>query len=357
MSLMQSALASRLPAKKLLYSNLIFSSDFTSNLLQSNVFVNETANYVQFTRQLTGADSVTGDTWPTSLATIMGANVSSYVEMLSNYVGIGMTTANAEDYIKASILPSFGSFGYSSALEVRCLQSNGAPGGTNASQATLQISRPLQSGLPAPDIPEIYFEFFMQHEDLLGTNLIYPTVNGNDNWKSFFAIKGGHGNDGAGGAAQVLAGDWRLGCLVLRDPADGVLKYRVRMDDRGNNSAITIPGVTSTNRIIRPTPSDILVPGVTAGDWIKVKVYIKRPLNNADRTTGICWISVTPDSTGIETVICDLKGGEQMGVQSCPMTRFFFIAYSGGLPQYYTRFSKLRIYDGYPYNPDTRTSI
>ena len=55
--------------------------------------------------------------------------------------------------------------------------------------------------------------------------------------------------------------------------------------------------------------------------WNTIEVYIKRPANRADITTGRTWAAITPDSTHVRTKIIDQVGGIQMGADELPMNR------------------------------------
>lgn len=208
-------------------------------------------------------------------------------------------------------------------------------------------------GSPPPQLNEYYYSFYAKFDNSLATNLIYPSINNGSAWFSFIEMKtGGYLND-------LNAGDYRYAIQIFRD-ADG-LYFRCNGDNVADNSSgqkvvnsISPGGNPMVNSLYwkQRTVSGTVVTGV----WCKLEVYIKRPVDNTDTTTGITWVAVTPMNTGIRQVICHKVGGTQKGIQNLPVGRMLIFGhYSGGVAPIVTDYTQLEFYDGFPYSPAIRS--
>lgn len=203
-------------------------------------------------------------------------------------------------------------------------------------------------GNPIPSLNEYYYSYYAKFDTSLTTNLLLT----GGAWFSFTEMKtGGYLND-------LSAGDYRYVIQIFREA--GGMYFKCNGDNVADNSAdrkvvnSRSPGgdpmVNSLYWKQRTDPGSVVL-----GAWVKVEVYIKRPVNNADTTTGITWVAITPVSTGIRQVICNKKGGVQKGIQNLEVGRIFsFGHYSGGVAPIVTDYTRLEWYDGFPYSPVVR---
>jgi len=309
-------------------------------------------DYYEWSQTLSGTDTVTGCNIDEARTSFFGPGFWKF-QHLSDFLS-GVTMSNSKSYQSADFLPIPSTF--NGQMIISANQRFGAAGDSNSPQSWLVCRRSMSGSVREPDIPEIFYEFDIYLSQSLLSTLISPSVGASaSNWFNPFEIKAGMCNNGVGGPDTANAGDWRLILQINPLPYKWQLQAMTRMDDGGNNAAFSVPGVASGSdpkRCLRERYTNLFF----LDDWFKVQIYIKRPANNADRTTGRYYCSITPYSTGQEIVLAKWIGGEQMGVQSGPMERFFMGIYSGGNTPYTSTFRNLNIYDGWIRDDDPFTA-
>lgn len=204
-------------------------------------------------------------------------------------------------------------------------------------------------GNPIPPLNEYYYSFYFKLDANLLDRLIIP---GGGAWFDFMSMKtGGYLND-------LNAGDYRYVMNIFKD-VDGLF-YRSHGDNVADNSTDR-KVVNSNSPNGDPMVNSLYwkqrtVSGtVRVGIWCKMEVYIKRPVNKDDVTTGVTWFAVTPTDTNIRMVVCNKKGGTQKGIQNLEVGRIFtFGHYCGGVAPIISDYTRLEWYDGFPYSPAVR---
>lgn len=308
-----------------------------------------TGDYKFFTLPFEHTDPVSGQKFPESLVPLMGAVYTS-VSILTDFTGAGVTADTYGLYLDVENKKSRTSSGEDAYVEITARQRNTPPGGANPPQAWVQFSRPLVNNLPQATIPVLYYEMEFEIPATLATSLSFPVL-GNDNWCNMHEIKRGHGQNPSTLAYNSDAGDMRLIVGVRRDAITGLLDWVIQIDDGANNGGFTLDGVASTGDIFR-TFREIFTPGASAflGKRIILRVYIKDPANNADRTSGITYITITDKDTNTTQVLAKFIGGELMGLYSLPYGRIFFGIYSGGATPYSNKIYNLTFSDQYAFD-------
>lgn len=324
-------------------------------------FVNRTAilnstssSYKYFAINLEYIDKTTGTAYPTSLTNSLLGTCNTQVQILTDFTDGTVTTDTFRDYLDAEVntitTPTWGKENY---LEITARQRSTAPGGAHPPQAWFMLTRPLVNNLPQSDIPKICVELDIELPKTLATSLGYPK-SGANNWFNYQEIKRGHGQDitigsPTYGTYEADAGDARNTFGMDRDEQTSLLNWIVRIDDGGNNASFSLPGVADpdgTKRVLR----EVFTPGLN--DWLGkrliIRMYQRNPANNADRTSGILYVTATNKLTGETKVLAKFIGGEQMGIYSLPYGRIFTGCYSGGATPYGIKLYGHKLYNDWP---------
>ncbi len=307
----------------------------------STIVLAGTGTYKLFSIAVEYVDAVYGQKIPESLYSFMGS-ISFSVTLFTDFLGAGVTVDTIKQYLEVIPITENTSYGKETYLQFTAKQRNTPAGGNDPPQAWFQGTRPLVNSLPQSNIPKLYCESEIELPESLKTSLVFPAA-GNDNWFNCWEMKKGHGYNSAGGVYGQDAGDMRISVQIRRDQQTGLLVCSVQIDDAANNGGFTLAGVTTPGggvpvRILR----EVTTPDISEffGKRCYLRVYTKDPANNADRTTGICYITITNKLTGNTKVLCKFIGGELMGIYNLPQNRWFWGIYSGGNVPY-----SLKLYD------------
>ena len=252
---------------------------------------------------------------------------------------------------------------------------NSAIGGGSKPQIDFHITRPGSGGAPAPELSEIYVSMWHYIPPELDSMLDYAAAAHYYtlwDWKT-----GGYrGNTGLG--------DYRVLFLVLRGSVGGGLYYKLSGDNGANgiwDGSTTIPTVGTSNIgsggywLIKSAPGSA---DADLGHWVRIHLYIKRPvlsyvrstsiesgardpMYTQDTTTGITFCAVENPATGRFLVVGTKVGGRQTGCENLPFTRImnslcYCTASDGVDPIVYARATGLQIWNRPPiYLPITVT--
>ena len=319
--------------------NLVLSTKFTGLNIGPPDIGSVSADYASFYQTVSGTDAITGCDIDDARQGYFGAGAWKF-QHLTDFL-TGVNNSNTKAYSTAEFVPDLSKKEINNNLVITAKQRFNGAGGSSSPQSWLLMNRDMTGSVREPDIPELFYEFEVYlNESLMSTLLTSPT---SAEWFSFFEIKTGMCNDGIGGPDTATAGDWRIMLMANKAPANEQMQFLVRMDDGANSAGFVIPGV-STGGAPKRCIREKITPLFLLNEWYKIQIYIKRPANNADRTSGRCYMSATPLSTGNEIVLAKWIGGEQMGVQSGPLERFFLGIYSGGNVPYSVKFRNYNIY-------------
>ena len=313
-----------------------------------------TANYKTFKVPVVYVDGTTGFVSKKDIDDFFGTSTFD-LELYTDFTDASVNDTTFKQYVNGEVKTEVTSKGVEKYLEITALQRETPAGGAHPPQAWIGVSRSLVNGLPQAGIPELCIELDIELPKTLETSLVYPK-SGSNNWFAFHEIKRGHGMDPVIGSPtygtyQTGAGDARNNILIIKDEQTGLLSWVGRIDDGGNNASFTLPGVAGaddTKRVMR----EVFTPGANnfLGKRILVRIYQKNPANNADRTTGIYYITATIKDTGETVEIAKFIGGEQMGIYSLPYGRIYIGIYSGGNCPYSMKIFGIKFYDKYPLN-------
>ena len=316
-----------------IYSNKKFSIYFNPNFNLGS-FADVSGGKL-FYAYWSGTDNVTGD----GLTAINNfLNVPNlYVMTITDYV---TDVPGMLAQLETSVVNDVGPFGsIQKILRFNFKSQTQSVGGPSPAQSWFIIDR-----LATP-LNEYFYEVYFKLDPNLADRLVYPIVGvGASHWFSFAEMKTGGYN------SNNSIGDYRYAIHVEKD-ADG-LYYRCSGDNVANGIGI-IPGLdSSTNYWKQRTASGSVILGV----WCKLEVYMKRPIDQYDTTTGITWMAITPLNTGIRQVVCNKIGGIQKGIAELNPTRIFTCGhYSGGAAPIVTDYANLVFYDGFPYSSVVRS--
>ena len=309
-----------------------------------------------FIYDLSGVDS-NGNTWPTSFASLFGANVKTRIQALPSEVISG-----ADDAAKAVTLATLFN------QEIRTLSApvNGltkylhneisarttAPGSSPAPQTDPYIVR---HGTMTTDLKRMCVRQVFRLPADLATKLTYPTAN--THWLIVNDFKTGN----YGGANGV--GDYRYKLSVLEDGSG--LYWHINGDNSANGFA-TIPS-TDPDTTIYWEVDNYSVP-VFLDEWLETYTFIKRPETKWVRTgAGGATDPYQRDTTSGRTVVvlhrlatnqwyllCDKVGGIQMGVENCIWTRLFFITYCNASMPVSIDTLEIEFYDNLPFTLESK---
>ena len=324
-----------------IYSNKKFSIYFNPTFqLGSFAAYGSARNYFAY---WSGTDNVTGDGL-TAINNFLAAP-APYVQTITD---VNTDVPGMLAQLETSVVNDVGPFGSIQKILRFNFKYKALPmGDAIVPQSWFNLVR--QSGVSTPPAPlnEYFYEVYFKLDPNLADRLVYPTSgSGGTNWYNFAEMKtGGYNGNNDGG-------DYRYVVSIAKDE-NGIF-YRCSGDNVANGLGI-VPGVDSyvTSGYWRQrTLSGIPLLGV----WHKLEVYVKRPVNKDDLTTGITWIAITPMTTGIRQVIGHKVGGIQMGVQNLPVCRILtFGHYSGGAAPIVTDYANLVFYDGFPHSSVVRS--
>ena len=283
-----------------------------------------------------GTDNVTGDGL-TAINNFL-AVPAPYVQTITD---VNTDVPGMLAQLETSVVNDVGPFGsIQKILRFNYKSQTQSVGGPSPAQSWFIIDR-----LATP-LNEYFYEVYFKLDPNLADRLVYPIVGvGASHWYNFAEMKtGGYNGNNDGGDYRYIVG-------IAKDE-NGIF-YKCAGDNVANGLGI-VPGVDSyvTSGYWRQrTVSGSVVLGV----WCKLEVYVKRPVDKDDLTTGITWIAITPMTTGIRQVIGHKVGGIQMGVQNLPVCRILtFGHYSGGAAPIVTDYANLVFYDGFPYSSVVR---
>lgn len=322
------------------YSNLKYKLNFQPNIALNN-YDNLFGSNTGGTAYWSGIDSSTG---------YGAANLSSFLGNTTNYqltiVPYTNFSTDPQAVIEHGIVDGIGPFGSVQKLLRYNFKDLTISGGTSAPpQSWFTFSRNTSGGVPPGPLQKFYYNFYFKLDPDLDERLIFPLVGtSGSHWFTFSDFKTG------GYLTNTAVGDYRFTINVQRD-ADG-LYYRVAGDNNANGVGV-IPGLSSFTTYWRQrTASGV----VRLGEWQKLEVFISRPVDKDDVTTGVMWVAITPVSTGIREVIGYKIGNTQMGIENLPFCRLFLMGhYSGGVAPIITDYTGLEWRDDFPYSPSVKS--
>ena len=342
----------------ILYSNYkkpnLIRLSFNSINSSSAVLVSTGSAYKFFSIPVEYVDSASGQKMPEDLNSLMGTVLTSF-QLLTDFLGAEVTTSTYKNYLEVETKTKNMSYGPETYLEITAKQRVTPAGGDNPPQAWLLFNRPLVNSLPQPNIPVLYYEVELEIPESIKSTLVFPSL-GNDNWYNIHEIKTGHGQNLSVLPSVVYhgdAGDLRLIIGLRKDTQTGLACWILQWDDGANNSNFVLEGVTSPlsgklDRVLR----EGFTPGANyfLGKTIILSVYLKSPENNADRVSGITYVTATDKETGYTQVIGKFIGGELTGLFNLPYSRILFGVYSGGNVPYSAKIYNLAFSDKYAYD-------
>lgn len=343
MPLYASAIAGVRPKSEIKWANLIFRTGFNGLSLGSLVTLG--ANH--YWQYITGTDADTGFSVPGDLQTFFDYDTDVHMQFLPSR---NTTAVDLPTYMDSVIVYGDAPGGRKGFyLDTNAYSSPYPPNTGVPPQTPLNILRYGHGGVRSlKNIDNMYLEYWIKLPANLSSQMPYPNPG---NWWEIFGVKSG---DWLGNSS---AGDYRTTLSAFKG-ASG-LYWHAGLDDAANNSASTITGYSqtlpgSTWTIDKYGFANTAGGSVALDTWTKVQIWLKRPIDYNDVTTGRTWMAVTPESTGSRLIVCDIQGGHQKGIGDLPWTRIFpFNVYSGGNYPLGLKFTDLSIYDGYPYHPAT----
>ncbi len=319
-------------------SKLVFATKLSSGVVLSKPKISGVAkNYLQF---FTGVDSQTKFSMD-DINNFFGPNTYLQVQSIAE---TDSTEALIQSRLESKIITAVGPFGKSVPILRNTIKTRiGKAGDSPAPQIQFMVSR-NSNGKKAPlPINEWYYSLYIKLDAKLLDRLVFPTVGpGSSSWAAIAEFKTG-GYNGVNGH-----GDYRLIVNAKKGP-DGL--YFTMGGDNAANGLGAVPGVDAYN-ISKPFWMQTTKPGIVpTGKWLKLEVYVKRPVDKNDLVTGISWAAITPLDTKQRTVIGHKVGGIQMGVADLPLGRLFLYPnYSGGNPVITHEATDLEIWDGLPFD-------
>lgn len=274
-----------------------------SSSLATPTYISDTQWWQQFDHNQAGYK------FPDCFKTMFGPSVDSDFQMLHNQSGAAPDLANLESLMKNTI--------------VQTIMPDGSTDNVIRSQifsANSNISSPPQTPFRVqntvvseyPNINEMFISVDIKLQSDL-ESVMSGTYSQNKYWVSLSEFKAG----GYGG--NHLAGDYRVTVLIEVPSGGGSLYFKVTGDNKADNSPV--PGVTGSPQTFWQKYSDVPVP---LGTWFKLMHYFKRPVNNADITSGITWVGIAKYSNGILDTIQTLHtqiGGVQKGIYDLELIR------------------------------------
>ena len=393
------------------YANLKWASKFDNTLAFGAWEDFGVHNGVDFKRAIPGIDSQGFDFGVTLKAGFNCVNPVGNVIVLM-LGGNNIDLVNIGNYVSTEFntVTGPGSVTQKSAKNTIITRGASSVGSSQNPQVHIQIRRGSYEGnFPTP-IQKFYHEFWYKLDPNMLAKL--SSVSSGywvlDEWKTGFSW------NRPATAYDYGLGDYRVGVNVLQSA--GALRYRVQADSNANGvnanftasisgSVMTVsaiasntiqPGMKVSGGAVAGTPivlsqvtgtpkggvgtynlSTSQPLGSTAGligsdpngttsywfndyltvipnVWTKYKQYVERPTDKNAVGEGRTWISITPESTGVEIVLCDrvgqAAGAYQMGSYTNQIARILnCTAYSDGLAPFYNEICDLKWYDGYPY--------
>lgn len=322
-------------------ANKVFATKFGPNVVLSKPKQYGVAkNYLQF---FSGIDTQTGFNM-TDVNKFFGSSVLE-VQCITDK---DVTEETVQDYLHSSIVQDVGPLGrLEHILRQNIKQRISPPGAATSPQIQFLICRNGSGGKPPSWMREYYYSIWFKLDPKLDEKLIIPAAGpGGSGWYSLAEIKtGGYGGD-------ATLGDFRFILGVFKDN-DG-LYYKIAGDNAANGLG-KVPGVTAYN-IANPYWKQRTKSGVVKlGVWQKLEVYIKKPMDVNDLSTGVVWYAITQARQQERLVIGHKIGGKQIGDASLPESRIFLGAnYSGGKSPIVTDFTDLEIWDGLPFPQSVR---
>lgn len=294
-------------------------------------------NYFQF---FTGVDGQT----KFNLGDISNFFGSSSL-MVQSITDKNVTEETVQDYLHSSLVEDVGPKGRLEHILRNNIKLRVSPAGNIVSpQIQFLINRnPIKSKPPSP-IDTYYYSTWIKLDPKLDEKLLYPIVgSGGSHWQVICEMKTG------GYEGNASAGDYRYSVSVNKD--ENGLYYRVAGDNNANGVGV-IPGLSSFTTYWRQrTRSGVVKLGV----WLKLEVFIKRPANKDDQTTGVIWVALTPANQQQRVVIGHKVGGVQMGIQNLPVGRLFLVSnYIGGNSPVSIDVTDLEIWNGLPFPQSQR---
>lgn len=319
----------------------VFATKFGPNVVLSKPKQYGVAkNYLQF---FSGIDTQTGFNM-TDVNKFFGPSVLE-VQCITDK---DVTEETVQNYLYSSIVQDVGPLGRLEHILRQNIKQRATPAGSVISpQIQFLICRNGTRGLAPLPLREYYYSMWFKLDAKLDEKLIIPAAGpGGSGWYSLAEVKTG----GWGGDATF--GDFRHILGVFKD-ADG-LYYKIAGDNAANGLG-KVPGITAYN-IATPYWKQRTKSGsVKLGVWQKLEVYIKKPIDCNDLTSGVAWYAITQARQQERIVIGHKLGGKQMGDANLPDTRIFLGAnYSGGNSPIVTDFTDLEIWDGLPFAQSAR---
>ncbi len=324
------------------YSIVKYKTNFAANLLlgdYSNIFGSNNGGIAFWS----GVDNSTGY-GPSDINAFFGTT-SFYQITIVPYTNFSTDT---QAVIEHGIVDGIGPSGNNTKLLRYNFKDTSIAAGSisNPPQSWFIFTRENIGANPPAPLQKFYYSYYVKLDPNLGIRLIYPLVGSNGSqWFTFSDLKTG------GYTGNKDAGDYRFTINVNRDN-DGLF-WRCDGDNKADNSA----GLIVVNSVDPPDTMAVAkywrqrtASGtVRVNQWQKLEVFISRPVDKDDVTTGITWAAVTPVSTGVREVICHKVGGVQMGIQNLPFCRIMTMGhYSGGEAPIVTEFSNFELHDDLP---------
>ncbi len=328
----------------IVYSTKKFATNFLPNFTLGAFFLAGSAkNYFAF---WTGIDNSTGFGHTDTVSFLSATNGTQ----LQTITDILTDVDTLPTLFETSIVDAIGPSGSTEKIlrfnnKVKSI----ALGDPAPAQSWLLFTRYGTVSTPPPPLNEYYYSIYIKIDPIVQTVMKdLVTDNRGLNWLSLAEMKTG------GYSGNSSAGDYRHG-LLITCPSPGVFTYKASGDNIANGLGI-VPGVDEYNTL-NPYWRQESYPGlVRFGEWLKLEIYIKRPTNHADRSTGITWMAITPISTGRREVVCNKIGGIQMGVADLPASRMFIAGQYSGLPSpIISDCAQLEMHDTFPFSAGVRS--
>ena len=269
---------------------------------------------VSWTRAISGTDGVTGAVFPTTLNTMFGASTSMYIDLPA--MDVSCANGAAVEARTTSVLQT-STDTTPNAQELVITQI--VKDSSKVQQGHLAIYRYTGAAYPNGTQPSAINEMYIVARIKIPSNIETLLTSGNYYMGMEFKT---------GGYLGTWRGDYRARLYINKG---GALAYwRGTLDNNANGQDGTCPGVTAEYVAAGNTYTTYKDDYVSSGGsgsvstgWHTVEMYIKRPANRADITTGRTWMAVTSDATKVRQKVCDFSGGVQMGADALPISRVF----------------------------------